>query len=249
VTDAGDARAGLVPPDVEVWWLRLDRATPALLERYARVLSAEERARAARSRVESARRELAAARGLLRTVLSRHADVAAEAWVFGTTPNGKPVVVEPARHARVCFSVSHTRDAVACAVASDRAVGVDVEPLARRRTDVTTLAARYFHTGEVAALDALDDAARAHRFLELWTLKESYVKARGLRLADVLRHAAFAVERDRVVRAIFDAALDDDPRRWTFALSDVGDAHVAALTVATTRGPARIEWRDALHGS
>ena len=41
---------------------------------------------------------------------------------------------------------------------------------------------RYFSPTEVAALGALPEAARPDRFFDYWTLKESYIKARGLGL-------------------------------------------------------------------
>lgn len=56
------------------------------------------------------------------------------------------------------------------------------------------LAERYFHPDEYAALLASPAAARAARFILLWTAKEAYVKALGLGLQREL--STFAVLSD-----------------------------------------------------
>src|SRR5207253_1525523 len=78
------------------------------------------------------RREYAAAHALLRTSLSRHADVAPESWTFHDEPGGKPSpVLEPGMPNLSC-NLSHTRGLVACAIALGHPVGIDVEAIDRK---------------------------------------------------------------------------------------------------------------------
>jgi 4'-phosphopantetheinyl transferase len=229
---------------VRVWYVQLDGVTPAALDDCAAVLSSPERARVARYRVESAHREFVVGKALLRRMLASHTGVSPEAWAFGASANGKPFVHEPREHAALSFSISHTRGLVACALALDRAVGVDVESLDHVRVDVGALAVRYFSAIENASIGALAGEERRRRFFELWTLKESYLKARDLHLTSVLRHASFTLT-EGTVTAAFDATLDDDPGVWSFALHAPSDRHVAALTAGRRAGePARVEWRE-----
>jgi 4'-phosphopantetheinyl transferase len=76
---------------------------------------------------------------------------------------------------QIHFNVSHSKSWVVCAV--DRGpIGIDVEYMREFDPDV---AKRFFHPHEYAALAALPEKRRNDRFYELWTIKESYVKALG----------------------------------------------------------------------
>lgn len=87
-------------------------------------------------------------------------------------------------------SISHSGDRVVCAVAA-LPVGVDIERLDRPRDHLGV--ARAVHgTAQRQALLDLPPEQRARHFLELWTLKEAWLKAResGLDFA-VMRSLAF----------------------------------------------------------
>jgi 4'-phosphopantetheinyl transferase len=70
------------------------------------------------------------------------------------------------------------------------------------------------------------------RFFELWTLKEAYVKARGLGLAIPLRAFSFQRSPAGEWRIEFAAAIKDDPDGWRFRSWRVGVAHQVALAVS-----------------
>ncbi|MDO4581623.1 MAG: 4'-phosphopantetheinyl transferase superfamily protein [Bacillota bacterium] len=75
------------------------------------------------------------------------------------------------------FNLSHSGRLLALAVA-DAAVGVDIEQY--RALDYLRLARRCFSAGELELLEQAADKQAA--FFALWTLRESYVKSRGLAL-------------------------------------------------------------------
>lgn len=77
----------------------------------------------------------------------------------------------------VFVSISHSAGTVACAVAGVP-VGVDLEDLARRR-DHLALATTVHSPAQRAQLTALPADARALSFLQAWTIKEAWLKARG----------------------------------------------------------------------
>jgi len=88
------------------------------------------------------------------------------------------------------FNLSHTDGLVALATSAHGELGVDVEWSARRGRTVE-LAERYFAAPEIEALRALPEEAQRPRFFQLWTLKEAYIKARGLGLRIPLHSFAF----------------------------------------------------------
>ena len=94
---------------------------------------------------------------------------------YALTENEKPYFPDGG----VCFSLSHCGKYAVCAV-SDVPVGVDIE-LARE--NALRLSARFFLPDEAELVERSQSPAA--EFCRLWTLKESYIKAAGLRLGDV----------------------------------------------------------------
>ena len=82
------------------------------------------------------------------------------------------------------------------------------------------------------ALQALVQEEREQRFLELWTLKEAYLKARGLGISVPLRGFQFQLSDSVPPRIRFDPALlCDDPESWQFALHRPTQTHTLALAI------------------
>jgi len=164
----------------------------------------------------------------VRTVLSRYRDVAPEAWRFELNEYGRPSIAAPDDARGLKFNLSHTNGMIACIVAEERDVGVDVED--RDRTGrLLEVADRFFSPLEVRALRSLPVDEQWERFFVYWTLKESYIKARGMGLAIPLSHFSFDV--DDGISIAFDPKLDDDPSRWQFTALSHGRRHAVAASV------------------
>ena len=146
---------------------------------YERLLSEDERERAANFRFERDRRRFVAGRSILRQKLAQYLDAAPAELVFVYGPHGKPTLPG----SDVSFNVSNSGRAGLFAFASGFELGVDVELLAHARPNDDAVAARFFSAAEVAVLQACPTSTRAHAFLRCWTRKEAYLKARGSGLA------------------------------------------------------------------
>lgn len=143
------------------------------------LLDPTETARAARFRAARDRDRFIRAHALLRILLAGHVERDPAALRFATDAAGKPSLA--ALHAPA-FSLAHSGDLVAIAVARRRAVGADIES-ARGVDDGGPIARRFFAAAENAALEALAPADRAAAFLIAWTRKEAALKARGTGIA------------------------------------------------------------------
>ena len=110
---------------------------------------------------------------------------AVQALRFGRNAHGKPWLAPPDGAPAPRFSIAHAPGALLCAVASGGELGCDVEAAARGSGAVAErLSRRYYAPSERAAMEALPAGEpRRRRFLELWTLKEAYVKALGRGIA------------------------------------------------------------------
>jgi 4'-phosphopantetheinyl transferase len=208
---------------ISVWMVAVDTVPETLWPRLDGLLVTAERKRAARFLFDRHLRQYKAAHALKRLMLTSAVGgvVAPGSWAFETDARGKPRVADGAG---LQFNLSHTRGLVACAVSWQVELGVDVENLDRRAP--LELAGTYFAPAEQAWLRGLPTAARPRGFFQLWTLKEAYIKATGLGLAQPLEAFAFGFDPLHVTFA--DPALGD-PAAWRFYQRPVGTRHVLAL--------------------
>jgi 4'-phosphopantetheinyl transferase len=154
-------------------------------------------------------------------VLSFYGPLPPASWRFTRTAFGRPEL-DP--HFALRFSLANAPTLVACAVSRDE-VGVDVEPLARGE-DVLRVAASVLSPREHEALRRLPPSAMADRALTLWTLKEAYVKARGLGLSMPVDALTFTFD-DALVTLDVEPALPEGGGATDFMILDRAGHRIA----------------------
>jgi 4'-phosphopantetheinyl transferase len=228
---------------VEVWLARpADLARPELVERWERWLTDDEATRRRALLREVNRQEFLVTRALVRATLSRHRPITPHAWRFAKNPYGRPRVEPPCG---LVFNLSNTIHLVACAVREGGEIGVDIEPLDRSE-DVLEVADTVFSPRELAELRALaDPMARRERALDLWTLKESYIKARGMGLSLPLEKFSFVFDDPAAIRIAIDPSLHDPDDRWSFRRLDVAGHRLALAVEQPPDRPLEVHVHDA----
>jgi 4'-phosphopantetheinyl transferase len=199
---------------------RLDE--DALLRRYEALLDEAELRRMHAFRFERHRREYLVTRALVRTTLSRYREGAPEAWRFRTNEYGRPALEDPDG---LYFNLTNHPTMVVCAVAGHLDVGVDVEPL-DRADDILGVAPTVFSPVELRELGSLSGDARRDRALSLWTLKEAYIKARGMGLSLPLAGFSFRFGEGHP-EITFHDGISDDVDRWVFRILDLAEHRIA----------------------
>jgi 4'-phosphopantetheinyl transferase len=211
-----------------------DVAEPEVKEACMAILDVAERARAGRLESEARRREFLATHALTRVALSHAYPLPPESWRFSRNEFGKP---SPIPECGLRFNQSNSVELAACLIALPDAmgneaageVGVDLESISRGE-EIVPLAPRVFSAAERAQLDELPAEERPDRALTLWTLKEAYIKARGMGLSLPLQGISFLFEGPRKIYFEVDPSVDNDPARWRFCrLNHAG--HRIALAV------------------
>jgi 4'-phosphopantetheinyl transferase len=205
----------------------------------ARLLSDDELVRWQRHKFDQNRREYLATHALARTALSSYRALAPEAWRFRLNEYGKPAI-DPDRGPR--FNLSNSTGLVVCLIGEGAEVGVDVEPLTRAKS-ILELGPRVFSPRERAQLEYLREDERPERALRLWTLKEAYIKARGMGLALPLNKFSFVFEGTNDIRMEMDDDFQDAPERWRFCLLEFA-GHCIALMVEDRAAPELQIWES-----
>jgi 4'-phosphopantetheinyl transferase len=238
--DSSEKRRPIVSAgEAHVWLMKPEAIREELTSRLF-VLSAEERARMASFRFESDRLAYAAAHLLLRAALNWCAPgVPPAKWELTNSQLERPEVVAPEICPKLRFNISHTRSLVACLVTREIDCGVDVE-VQRQVDDMEELAARVLSPVEISDLMALPRTLRPTRFFRYWTLKEAYVKARGLGLSLPLDAVSFDLGAGGITIAI-DPSLNDHGRDWQFEQWEPTEQHVVAVAIRSGQiGGARV---------
>ena len=213
------------------------RAFGARLEDQALPLSDDERARAAKFHHMSDRWEFVLGRLMARQLLAERCGAVPADFRFRENEHGRPDIAHPDAGA-LRFNLSHSGGLVACVI-GDQQIGVDIERLDRPAVDPRVIG-RYCSSDEQAALAAMPATLRHERFLQLWTLKEAYVKARGTGLTLPLRNISFQLGVEGPGDVSFNGV--DDESRWMFAHTKLEPRHL--LAVAAERDPgAEVELR------
>lgn len=227
----------LPPSEVHLWYFRSDAGSAGdeVSGRLSHLLSSEERARRDQLSFEPKRHEFIASRAFLRLTLSRYAEVRPEDWKFSSNEYGRPEISGADQRLGLRFNLSHCHGMIACAVVVGRDIGVDVEDVSRE-TRFLDIARSVFSESELRELEACSPERRKERFFEYWTLKESYIKARGLGLSLPLGGFSFSLGQEKGVRISFGPGIPDDPECWQFELQKLSARHQAALAIGREAG-------------
>jgi 4'-phosphopantetheinyl transferase len=210
------ADAPLGSDDIHLWLVDYELVEERLHDAYRSLLSEQEREQESRFHFARDRRRYLVTRALVRTVLSRYVPIRPQDWSFKADYYGRPRIENVvAQHEQLTFNISHTHSLIVLGVGRDRELGVDVENVAAREVSLD-LAERFFAAEEAAALARVPAAGQQQRFFEYWTLKESYIKARGMGLSLPLDKFAFRYPDNGAVKIAIDPCLSDDPARWRF---------------------------------
>lgn len=209
-----------------LWWVRPENfeVTPAALA----LLNNEERQQLQRFIPLTKRHEFLVTRVLVRSVLGSALGMAPQALTFVRNEWGRPALAPESMPTPLHFNVSHTEGLIVCLVSSEHEVGVDTEQLSRAPT-LLSLAARVFAPDELRELSALPEKEQAQRAVLLWTLKESYIKARGMGLALPLDAFSFHFKGD-LIHLKISPEFNDGKANWVFQTRNFG-SHVISTAL------------------
>lgn len=221
----------IAPNEVHLWLANPSEfENSPSLQRLSACLSREETARMMRYYFQKNRTEYLVGRAGIRHVLSTLTGVEPGTWKFQDGQWGRPELPAESPFSGFRFNLSHTDNLLALAFARDRDVGVDVE-FTGREGQTVKIADRYFSLTEIEELHSLPEDQQVSRFYDYWTLKEAYIKARGMGLAIPLRKFSFVFLANELKFLRVDSDLGDDGATWQLHLSSPSPVHRLAMCV------------------
>lgn len=229
---------------IDLWYL--DHSGQAFLDAelgqaYLAALNEQESLRYERLQISAKREQFLTGKFFLRQVLSRYFPISPLDWVFSENEHGKPELTgdfhsESGASAPLAFNLSHSRNMFVVAVSAADNVGVDVEYSARSRL-IMELASRHFSVDEIEQLQALTGEQQLARFYHVWTLKEAYVKARGLGLTMPLQDFSLHFKSDSELQFSQRQPAEIPADEWQFlSLSLQSSRPVEPYTVSVAVG-------------
>lgn len=177
---------------------------------------------------------------LLLAYASVHLGISHSRLVKKYNAYGKP---ELAFYPSLHYNISHSGDWVVAAFASDP-VGIDIESIVPINMSI---AERFFSASEV---DVLKNAEKEHQqslFYDLWTLKESYIKAEGAGLSIPFDSFSFHITDPNHIELHRSDCIDTS---WFFKKYDIASSYALAVCGRQPHFPEHIEikkWDTLVH--
>lgn len=162
--------------ELHLWRFKLNTIVSANND-FSPVLSAEEISRGERLLDERKKAQFIVARTYLRTILGRYLQIQPSQVQFHYNHYGKPFLSE-IYHSSLFFNLSHSGDWGVLAVATKKAVGVDLEYI-DPEMNFSQLSHSYFNEREKLCLDQYPHSRQRRGFYRLWTQKEAMLKLLG----------------------------------------------------------------------
>ena len=167
----------LADHEVHVWRAQLELPL-SQVQRLRGLLTDDELDRANRFSFEIDRQRFIAARGILRSILSRYIPIYPGHLRFYYNQYGKPFLAPQFSSCLLTFNLSHSGNMALYAITRNMEIGVDVERV-RSDFEYEEIAKRFFSVGEVAVLRTIPTAEKLEAFYHCWTRKEACLKAHG----------------------------------------------------------------------
>ncbi|WP_421616964.1 4'-phosphopantetheinyl transferase family protein [Brevibacillus sp. TJ4] len=172
---------------------------------------------------------------LVRQIVCRTFQIENDRIAFRRNRFGKPFLPD---FPRFHFNLSHSGKWVVCATSHSR-IGIDIEKVESIDLDI---AKQFFSNAEYEDLANKPDEEKRASFYEIWTLKESYIKAVGMGLSLPLQ--SFAVKTSGSGDIGLYHGLKQ-VRSWHFRQYDIDVGYKLAVCSADSRLSGEIAFLDA----
>lgn len=211
---------------VALWLLDIQKFRESHIKALEALLSVEERARSEAFLFKRDRQRFILTRAMIRKLLGFYLRIAPMDIVFEQNQYGRPFVLPGQNTVGLDFNISHAEGLIVAAFLENGRIGVDVESLHKERS--LEVATDFFSPAEVEELFQQPKGRRHRYFLNFWTLKEAYIKARGMGLALPLHTFGFCLENG--APQFCDHTGEQGAEDWQFHVLEYSQEYQLAVT-------------------
>lgn len=209
-----DPRANPARDAIAVYLLELDMRAPlALLPAYLTYLGSDEGERWRAIRTAERKWQFLQSRVLRRVLLAAYTERDPAELEFASDEWGRERLAD---NKLLHFSMTQCASHVAMAVGSEGMLGIDAETIFPVRPSFMHIARDHFNGADLEQLLACPEPRRYSRFLELWTLKQAYLKALGRGAGQTMAHCNFSRTSTGLLVCQDSAPLADGDRPSAF---------------------------------
>ncbi|WP_340926779.1 4'-phosphopantetheinyl transferase family protein [Paenibacillus sp. FSL R5-0527] len=165
---------------------------------------------------------------LVRALLIKRIGIMNSKLQFSINDYGKPLL----RNSKIEYNLSHSGEWVVCAIDQFQ-IGIDIEKIVPISLGI---AKRFFSYKEYYQIINKDPNERNDFFFDLWTLKESYLKATGYGLSIPLSTFSFALNKNEIV---FES--NDVNEKFYFKQYDIADSYKFAVCAISNLFPEKVK--------
>jgi 4'-phosphopantetheinyl transferase len=207
--------------EVHVW--KIDLESDMTTEEMA-IISDEEKKKVGRLRTLTGRRHALTMRVRLRQLLSRYLRLEPHDVTFSFGEFGKPYV----NNSSVFFNLSHSGNIALVAISLCEDVGIDIEYW-RTIDNIDGLVKRNFSDTEKRQWLSVDKEQQEEKFFNLWSCKESFIKATGRGLGLGVSRCGFTIKKPHTLQECpLEFGKVDE---WTCVSLDIDDKASASVII------------------
>jgi 4'-phosphopantetheinyl transferase len=215
--------------EIHIWFSDLDETADEVNE-YFQTLSAHERRKAGQFHFDKDMKRYIARHGILRMILGSYMGIKANELRFKQGENGKPRSDEQFGKRTVHFNLSHSNGAVLFAFARNHEIGVDIEHICGI-VEMEQIVERFFSTAEQEVFKLLPEEQKREAFINVWTCKEAFIKARGDGLSYALDKFDVSMLPDAPVKLLRVNGDTREASRWCLQSLKPAPDYVGAFAV------------------
>ena len=167
---------------IELWLFPVSALTDVLRKEYEDILSSDERDFYKKIVIQDKKDLFITTKALLRKLLYWYTSVPTSEWSFEKNLFGRPYIREPSQYRGVRFNISHAKGLMAYSFSTFYEIGIDIENIFNDR-DFVGISRVFFSEKEVDSINSAPSHKIGRTFYMYWTLKEAYLKARGIGLS------------------------------------------------------------------
>jgi 4'-phosphopantetheinyl transferase len=164
----------------------------SVIQSYYTLLSSEEKKRSQKFRFEKDINGYIFKQGVLRKILGNYIKIPPNEIIITLNEFGKPKISNAPSNHHIDFNISSSNSLVALAFAFSRNLGIDLEYLNLELNIYDILPLLFTHQ-EAQRFEIVENTDHLSHVLQLWTLKEAYVKAIGVGLHKPLKDISFVL--------------------------------------------------------